>query len=1619
MATLFGRYEYAGELGQGASGRVFAVLDRAAEGARRAIKVVPAADSGRLVWEFARLCQVEHPRLARVRELVRLSAPAAAPFALPRGTLLLVEDYVDGAPLSRVLADVGAREDGPRTATRSDPRARRELAARVVVSVAEALGALHEASLVHGDVKPDNVLCGPSGQGATLIDLGFARPPALASVPRGTPAYMAPELFAGVCTPAADVYALGALLYDCLRSDAQLPDGPASSSRSLVPWRVRDLRVLALPESDPLLRVLASLLASDHTKRPADGRAALSLLLPSFAQLGVDLERTPLEYAGAGLVHSAGERAARARTQPFVGHAAALAKLRGALDEGGWVRVRGPHGAGRSRLIREAIRLSQEQRAASGQSVPTWVSSLPALSLLRDVDAILWLDEQTARDVAAIERAEAAATLAVNSLCVVIECEPESSSTDSKVGAWVDVGALAAPEFGVLLERLFAPDRPASAVVAAARARSLGLSGRLCELVSNLLLTGRDVRDARVFEAAASEPTSASLTHNARTLAVGLAWFGSLLSPDLAARWVGDAKAARAAYDELRSKGLLALDDSELALAPTLARRLRNDAPPTLTPLLREELSQRCEEAQRAGASASGLGFLRIALDERPSAAETFVRQALGLRAEGRNDAACELLAEAADWVEDGSLRVLWADSERARGRYLAALTVLEPVYDAAARLLRAELLRMSEQAARARRELSDLEVGAEGSVVGRIEALRARLAFDAGELVEARTHAARARASGDREAEVRALEVEVLVHLTTGELASAPIDALIASASASLPGAAKAGASFLTRAPARALSLRAQLRTRRGQRAGALSDLRAAVEQTRALGEAHEEATYALNLGLLELEQGELGRAREALREAAQRLAQVARTRDLARVLFNFAVLLVLVGDFERADAVLTESERELAGTPDYVARALFSVVRAELSLSRGELESAERVLVDAIAALPEQAGPVYALLSARAVQVALARGSLPRADVYLQQARAATAVDDVHAELELTAAELRSALARGDLAAAHDSAQRGFGLLHEGVAFAERVRFMLAALEATRAGGNAQALAEQTSLLRAWLERALSTLPGELRAKLRVVPAYARVLASADAARSDDASSSQDPSARAGSERWRTLVRASRRLFGETRAARIAQRLTEIALELVHAERALVLSFDERGELGVLAESALSGESERARGFSRSVVERVALDRRPLLTVEAAADARLDRAQSVAALEVRSVLCGELFGLPGRAFLYLDDRLRPSAFGADDLALIEDLVELARQALRTGEELQREARRARRAEQQQKRLRSELTRGGEARAQETSALPLIGDSAILARVIATARRVATSDAPLLITGESGTGKELLARFVHDASPRRTRAFVAESCAAIPDTLLESALFGHVRGAFTGADRAHKGLFEAADGGTLFLDEVGEMSASLQGKLLRVLQEGELRPVGSERTRVVDVRVLGATRRDLLALVADGRFREDLYYRLAVVTLELPPLRDRPEDVAQLVSHFLDKHGRGRSVRVAPGALRELASRPWPGNVRELENEVRRALAFSDSDSEIELEHLTTQEPVEAVANVSELDLHAHTDRLSRKLVREALSRAEGNVTRAAVLLGVSRFGLQKILKRLQLSAK
>jgi transcriptional regulator with GAF, ATPase, and Fis domain len=244
---------------------------------------------------------------------------------------------------------------------------------------------------------------------------------------------------------------------------------------------------------------------------------------------------------------------------------------------------------------------------------------------------------------------------------------------------------------------------------------------------------------------------------------------------------------------------------------------------------------------------------------------------------------------------------------------------------------------------------------------------------------------------------------------------------------------------------------------------------------------------------------------------------------------------------------------------------------------------------------------------------------------------------------------------------------------------------------------------------------------------------------------------------------------------------------------------------------------------------------------------------------------------------------------------------------------------------------------------RDGEARPAER--FGMLGRSPAMIAVFDLIERVAPSDVSVLIQGETGTGKELVARAVHDASRRAARPFVAVNCAAVPANLLESELFGHVRGAFTGAVADRAGHFRSADGGTLFLDEIGDMPLEMQAKLLRVLQEGEVRPVGGSKTHRVDVRVVAATHRDLKAMCAEGRFREDLLFRLDVVRLELPPLRDREGDVALLAGALVGKLAAELGVvtpELTPEALERLAAWRWPGNVRELENELRRAIALS-----------------------------------------------------------------------------
>ena len=313
-----------------------------------------------------------------------------------------------------------------------------------------------------------------------------------------------------------------------------------------------------------------------------------------------------------------------------------------------------------------------------------------------------------------------------------------------------------------------------------------------------------------------------------------------------------------------------------------------------------------------------------------------------------------------------------------------------------------------------------------------------------------------------------------------------------------------------------------------------------------------------------------------------------------------------------------------------------------------------------------------------------------------------------------------------------------------------------------------------------------------------------------------------------------------------------------------------------------------------------------------------------------------------------------------------------------------------------------------------------------LVGQSGVMRDLFHLLEIVAATSSTVLITGETGTGKELAAKAIHHNSARRGQRFIAINCSAIPETLLEAELFGHVRGAFTGAVANRQGRFEQAHKGTLFLDEVGTMSPALQAKLLRVLQEREFERVGDSHTIKIDVRVIAATHSDLARMVADGSFREDLYYRLNVIPVNLPPLRERRDDIPLLVQHFIQRLSAdlGRApATMSQEALRRMMAYHWPGNVRQLENVVERALAFSQGRPQIDVQDLTPEfqkaEPSSAAAEVwfpdDGIDFEGYISGVELSLIRQSLARTQGNKRQAAKLLKLKRTTLIEKLKRLE----
>lgn len=459
--------------------------------------------------------------------------------------------------------------------------------------------------------------------------------------------------------------------------------------------------------------------------------------------------------------------------------------------------------------------------------------------------------------------------------------------------------------------------------------------------------------------------------------------------------------------------------------------------------------------------------------------------------------------------------------------------------------------------------------------------------------------------------------------------------------------------------------------------------------------------------------------------------------------------------------------------------------------------------------------------------------------------------------------------------------------------------------------------------------------------------------------------------------------ILAVGQKLFELRPLAEVLAAAVNACAEAMRAETGLILLRDKRGKLNVAAAMQTASEPRGLEEISSTLLDEALAKGEPVLTESAVEDPRFSGTSSIILQRIQAAVIVPLAAADGiLGAIYLDSRSDRTRFLKQNLGPLATLAAFSTLAIEN----------ARRYDHAKK------------SAAGQSAL-LVGSAPAMQEVYALIERVAASELPVLILGESGTGKELAAREIHAQSTRAHKPFMALYCGNVAPQLFESELFGHKKGSFTGATADKAGLVEAAAGGTLFLDEVADIPPELQPKLLRFLQEGEFRAVGDTRNRKADVRIIAATNKDPHAEVKAGRFREDLFYRLYILPVSMPPLRDRLSDLPDLVRHFLDKHSGSRRIGIAPDALRRLLSFHWPGNVRELENTLARALVVARGDRIEEPDVLLPGPPA------AEADDPAWKA-AERRHILKILSQCGGNKSRAAELLGISRRYLHYRLK-------
>lgn len=1691
-SLLPSRYSFIRNLGKGAQGSVDLVEDRFLNGRLVAVKTLRqrVAEQWQNAFrhEFEVLAGLQHPRLAAVHDFGQL----------PDGRVFFSRDYIPGQDLKSGTSGMSAVE-----------------LVAIAIEVCRALEPLHQRGLIHGDLKPGNIVLGPDGI-VRLIDFSFVRSSADTSADRfssGTVQYMAPEVIEErLADVRADLYSLGATLFEILAGAppfdgtvGEVIAGHLGEERPvLVPSRIR--RGLdAEPELVAgVVPIVARLLRRDPDERfPDIGEleAALTALVGDL--LGPDpIPQTPV------LPVSVGRDRELRRVREAV-----RARLEAPGENPVLLVVEGAFGTGK-RTIRRCVK---------------WRAQLDGVPVVEArceggggfLDPIASLVTQVLGTVEGDDAEAARGTRLVESLS-----RPGSGAAGLE-GLAVDVGRLLARVSGSrrMLVTVDDVDRapPETLKVIRGIAASIGADDRVAILVTAehgfpwreqlgqgtgfvLPVLDRDQVEALVgtfFGRVDDEAIDRLLAHTG-----GNPLFVSTLLAELAAGGEGLERLERLgpprpleAYWHDRLDGLPADLRRVLECAAVLERPAEASELTRTTEIEPVELGRSLDVLLAAGFLHRGPDGWRLAtpsvarevvaaadpdriaelhrraMDQEPDPARRLLHAAAcgenrslldsGLEVAemleglGALDAAREVLV-AATRVGAGhpgfdALRLALGRVSLARGDYALAREQLEslsrsedPALQRRALLLLGRLHGLVREPGEAAERLSEaLELPGESGDTARILMELANVLFRAGELDKAR---ATAETGLDETAETHPARADLLGVL--GKLAAFAgrhDEAL----SRCREAVRVARASGDRRTLALAIDMLAWVRQQSGDLDGAAEDLAQAVALHREIGDLPRLARAQRVLGDVQWWRERWADALGQYEEADRLAGAVGNPAQRIEARIGLGFALVKVGRFERAALVLAGAREEATLRGHDESRLKVLVYEGDLAAVQGR---SERAL-----ALWSEARDGLEKLGLKGVATEL---ELEMAEVRLWR-RAAGDVEAAAKSIERAANQDREDLGRGfeDMLAFQRAVLKlASGRFEDGMLDLDRL-----ADELERDGPRDLLWQIHLAAARSLVERGLEVLGRKrLREAERILDQLAAGLPSEhrlafwqDVRRAEvrrllaitvpsstglpvtDLTSSAvggqlDPEAHS----LYRVLEFNKRLSTEPDLARLLEAILDAAVELTGAERGFLLMPGPGGlEVRAAREIGCGDARDPHEQFSRSIAESVLLDGEAVVTVDAAGDDRFNEFISIHELKIRSVACVPVsYRGQGLGVLYLENRLRRGRFGGRDLrvlAAFADQVAIAisqAKLLEEAKERQIELEGATRAleavcarqeadlkatgadlelaQQRIERIRRRIEGQGDYRG-------VIGTGPAMARVFELVERIKDLDVPVVFVGESGTGKDLLARVLHDSGVRSAGPFVPLSCGGVPDTLVEATLFGHTKGAFSGADSERPGLFATASGGTLYLDDIGEMPPRMQVDLLRVLQEGSYTPLGGQQSYRADFRLIASSKEPLRSLVDGGRLRSDLFYRLQVLSIDLPPLRAHAEDVPALTHRFIARESARLEIakrEITSEGIEALCAYGWPGNVRELEQTIRRALVIGDSDEPLTPETLLgaaaphgSEPPAQGSSSGAEgLD--------DEQRIVDALERCQWNRSKAAKLLGIPRRTFYRRLEKLGL---